>query len=303
MEGRSSRHKGQVEAVSDSLYIVSVVRDFAMYDRLVRNNPNNAGAEFLPFDNNAENKTIPVRYNSFLNSYDYSKEAWFVFCHEDFQFLEPLSGKLPTLDKGVIYGVFGAKLRVPGVGLQIDSNKDGSDMSFRGSPVSKPTTVDTIDCACLIVHSSLVAKYGLRFDENLTYDLYTEDFGIAAQERYGIATKVLPIRSHHYSYGNIQQRFHDQLGYLNDKYADASRVYVTTTAFAIGKAVALPRVNAILDTKDPKKRIPFRWLFYRKVSQKGKLVIRVLGIPVWGKIKYSMSEWHQILPQRKPFVL
>lgn len=286
--------------MSDALCIVSVVRDFEMYDRLVRNNPNNAGAEFLPFDNNAENKTIPVRYNSFLNSYDYSKEAWFVFCHEDFQFLEPLSGKLPTLDKGVIYGVFGAKLRVPGVGLQIDSNKDGSDMSFRGSPVSKPTTVDTIDCACLIVHSSLVVKYGLRFDENLTYDLYTEDFGIAAQERYGIVTKVLPIRSHHYSYGNVVQRFHDQLKYLNEKYADVSRVYVTTTCYAIGNAARLPSVTTLINSK---RRIPLRWLFYKKVSHKGKLVIKVLGIPVWGKIKYSMSEWHQILPQRKPFVL
>lgn len=279
---------------------ISVVRDFAMYNRLVRNNPSNAGAEFVAFDNNVENKTIPVRYNSFLNSYDYSKEAWFVFCHEDFQFLEPVAPKLESLDKGAIYGVFGAKLRVPGVGLQIDSNKDGSDMSFRGLPVSGPTTVDTIDCAGLIVHSSLVAKFGLRFDENLTYDLYTEDFGIAAKEEFGIDTKVLPIRTHHYSYGNVVQRFHDQLRYLNDKYADASQVYVTTTCYAIGRSSELPAVTALITSK---RRIPLKWLFYKKISHKGKLVIKVLGIPVWGKIKYSMSEWHQILPQRKPFVL
>ena len=33
--------------MSDAVHIISVVRDFAMYDRLVRNNPNNAGAEFV----------------------------------------------------------------------------------------------------------------------------------------------------------------------------------------------------------------------------------------------------------------
>ena len=271
------------------MIFVSVVRDFAMYDRLVRNNPSNAGAEFVAFDNNAENKTIPVRYNSFLDSYDYSKEAWFVFCHEDFQFLEPIAPKLESLDKGTIYGVFGAKLRVPGVGLQIDSNKDGSDMSFRGAPVSGPTTVDTIDCACLIVHSSLVAKFGLRFDENLTYDLYTEDFVIAAKEQYGIDTKVLPIRSHHYSYGNVVQRFHDQLRYLNDKFATASRVYVTTTCYAIGNASGL---QAVTDLINSRHRIPRKWLFYRKVSHAGRVTVKVLGIPVVSLKKYSFTDWH-----------
>ena len=271
------------------MIFISVIRDFAMYDRLVRNNPNNAGAEFVAFDNNVENKTIPVRYNSFLNSYDYSKEAWFVFCHEDFQFLEPVAPKLDSLDKGAIYGVFGAKLRVPGVGLQIDSNKDGSDMSFRGLPVSGPTTVDTIDCACLIVHSSLVAKFSLRFDENLTYDLYTEDFGIAAKEEFGIDTKVLPIRTHHYSYGNVVQRFHDQLRYLNDKYADASQVYVTTTCYAIGKADELPVVMALIASK---RRVPLKWLFYKKISHKGRLTVKVLGITLWSGKKYNFDDWH-----------
>ena len=271
------------------MIFISVVRDFAMYDRLVRNNPNNAGAEFVAFDNNVENKTIPVRYNSFLNSYDYSKEAWFVFCHEDFQFLEPVAPKLESLDKGAIYGAFGAKLRVPGVGLQIDSNKDGSDMSFRGLPVSGPTTVDTIDCACLIVHSSLIAKFGLRFDENLTYDLYTEDFGIAAKEEFGIDTKVLPIRTHHYSYGNVVQRFHDQLRYLNDKYADASKVYVTTTCYAIGRSSELPAVTTLITSK---RRIPLKWLFYKKISHKGRLTVKALGITLWSGKKYNFDDWH-----------
>ena len=270
------------------MILISGVRNIDMYNRLVRNNPNNVGAEFVAYNNNADNKAIPIRYNSFLNSYDYKKEAWFVFCHEDFQFLEPLAPKLEFLNKGAVYGVFGAKLRVPGVGLQIDSNKDGSDMSFRGTPVSKPTTVDTIDCACLIVHSSLVAKHYLRFDEKLTYDLYTEDFCIAAMEKHGIETKVLPIRTHHYSYGNVVQRFHDQLRYLHDKYASASRVYVTTTCYAIGKADELPTVTAIITSKH---RIPFKWLFYKKISHKGKLTLKVFNIPIWSQRKCDLNKW------------
>ncbi len=269
---------------------ISVVRDFALYDKLVRGNPNNAGGAFVVFDNNAENKTIPARYNSFIDSYDYSKPDWFVFCHEDFQFLEPLASKLDLMREDEIYGVFGAKLRVPGVGLQIDSNKDGTDMSFRGLPVKAPTSVDTVDCACLVVHSSLVSAHSLRFDDNLTYDLYTEDFGIRAREEFGVDTKVLPIRSHHYSYGSIQPRFFRQLEYLNEKYADASRVYVTSTGHAIGRRDMLDEAVRLINSKS---RIPYRRLFYRKISHAGRETIKVMGVTVWSREKHSFAEWHE----------
>lgn len=273
------------------MIFVSVVRDFALYERLVRGNPNNEGAGFVPFDNLAENRTIPSRYNEFLDTYDYSRDAWFVFCHEDFQFLEPLSGKLPLMDKGAIYGSIGARLGISGVGLQVDSNKDGSNACFIGTPIIRPTVADTVDCQCLIVHSTLAARYKLRFDENLTYDLYTEDFCISAFERFGIKTMVLPIRSHHYSYGNIVARFFDQLAYLNTKYADASRVYVTTTAFAIGRSEKLKKVNDKLRANW--KRFP-KWLFYKKLTHKGCLIVKVLGVPVYHKVWYDIDTYQNM---------
>ena len=49
---------------------VTVVRDKALYERLVRDNPNNAGGEFVMFDNLAENLSITARYNSFLDRWD-----------------------------------------------------------------------------------------------------------------------------------------------------------------------------------------------------------------------------------------
>lgn len=270
------------------MIFISVVRDFLMYKRLVKENKNNGGAYFVMYDNNIENKSVTVRYNEFLNSYDFTNEAWFVFCHEDFQFLEPLSEKLTVMDKDSIYGVFGALPRVPGVGLQIDSNKDGSGASFRGSTIKKATLVDTVDCACLIVHSSLVLQHRLRFDENLTYDLYTEDFGIAAYERFGVKTFVLPIKSHHYSYGNIMPRFYEQLDYLNKKYSDASRVYVTTTAYAIGRKDGLKDMNSLLHSRH---RIPLKWLFYKKISHSGRIIVKILGIPVWNSKRFSIDSW------------
>ena len=268
---------------------VSVVRDSQMYDRLVRNNPNNAGAKFVVYDNSVENSTIPSRYNSFIGSFDYSNPDWFVFCHEDFQFLEPLEPLLLGLPRDSIYGVFGAKLRVPGVGLQIDSCKDGSDMSFRGVPVKCPTSVDTVDCACLVVHSSLVAQYGLRFDENLTYDLYTEDFGIYAREKFGIDTKVIPVRTHHYSYGSIQPRFYSQLSYLNGKYADASRTYATATCHAIGRKDMLDMANKTLNSPN---RVRFRKFFYRKISHSGRETVKIFNVTVWSRKRHSFEEWH-----------
>lgn len=81
--------------------IISVVRDFEMYDRLVRNNPFNKGADFSCFDNRQENLGIPARYNQFLNGYDFADEDWLVFCHEDWEVRESWQPLLERLDKTV----------------------------------------------------------------------------------------------------------------------------------------------------------------------------------------------------------
>ena len=63
--------------------VVSVVRDSEMYDKCVKNNPHFHDCELVVQDNRVENKGIAERYNEFLNCYDYTHPAWFVFCHED----------------------------------------------------------------------------------------------------------------------------------------------------------------------------------------------------------------------------
>ena len=213
-----------------NVIIVSVVRDFGMYQRCVSDNPLNKGVCLVAIDNRTINDRIPVLYNRFLNRYDYSKPSWIVFCHEDFEFLEAPAEKVKTLDYGSIYGPIGGKLlcrhrwMLGGVwkgeylGCIIQSAKDGSDRISVGSHVQTGSIVDALDCQCLIVHSSLICAHHLRFDENLSFDLYAEDFCNGAAALCGISTRVLDIKCHHYSYGNLSAHFFDQKVYLDAKY-------------------------------------------------------------------------------------
>ena len=76
----------------------------------------------------------------------------------------------------------------------------------------------------MVVHSSLVNKYNLGFDANLSYDFYTEAFEIDAYEEHGIPTCILPVKARHYSYGNMNnRRFFSQRRYLWEKYKEAKR--------------------------------------------------------------------------------
>ena len=69
----------------DRIAIVSAVRDFAFYRKCVEENPMLDGCEKTVFDNRTENMPLPARYNGFLDSFDYSRPAWIVFCHEDWE--------------------------------------------------------------------------------------------------------------------------------------------------------------------------------------------------------------------------
>jgi hypothetical protein len=205
---------------------ISVVRDFKMYDKLVQTNPNTKGAEFVSFDNRVENKPISVRYNEFLNSYDYSKDSWFIFCHEDYEFLEPIEPYLTSLDKNNLYGQVGAiRYGFLGFGMQtIVGNLFCRDraciesMTKLGMRIKKNTRTETFDCCCLMVHSSLVAKHNLRFDEELLFDFYVEDFCASAFVNFGILSYVIPIKACHYSTSTATDRLFRHLPYLKRKY-------------------------------------------------------------------------------------
>lgn len=241
-------------SVSDPIVLISVVRDFETYARCIRNNPNVNCHELVCLNNSVENKGIPFRYNEFLNGYDFTKPAWFIFCHEDFEVTENITDIFHLLPTDKLYGPIGVltKLRF-GVYYQwcllghiIGSNRKGEAVQEIGTPVPVGTPVETFDCQCLIVHSELIAKTKLRFDENLSFDLYIEDFCIQAKETHHLASVILPFKCHHWSDSLAVDRYYVQADYLSHKYPNCC--YTGTSSHSIGTPGFLRRLSDHLKT-------------------------------------------------------
>lgn len=198
-----------------------------MYDKCIRGNPYCRGCEFSPVDNRASNNGIPAGYNAVLDSRDPGEDAWYVFCHEDWQPLEEIAPRLSSLESGSLWGVIGAATHVrfgiyhqwKVLGAIEECAKDGSLRHSLGRAVPQGTCVETFDCQCLIVHSSDVQRHRLRFDEHLTFDLYVEEFCMAAR-RLAIDSRIAPISACHWSGGRVQPRYYEQERYVGKKYPE-----------------------------------------------------------------------------------
>ncbi len=223
----------------------SVVRDENMFRRCVAGNPFCRNIEIHSVDNSRENLGIPKRYNDFLDAFDYDRPGWIVFCHEDFELREDLAPRLSRLPTDAIHGPCGARHRIffglfslwQVTGRVRESNKDGSHEHHVGDSAPNATVLDTLDCMCLVVHSSLVEKHHLRFDENLMFDLYVEDFGIHALLTSGIYTRLLNISCcHHSTRFSLPDSYYRQLSYLNRKYPHES--FAGTCSYIGGSILA-----------------------------------------------------------------
>ena len=220
--------------------LISVVHDFAMHAKCIKDNPFCRECEIAAIDNRERNDGIGVCYNRFLDSRPANEDAWYVFCHEDFEPKEPLLDRLTALDPSCLWGPIGATTRVHFdiyhqwqlLGSVEECKKDGSCRHMIGTAALLGTPVETFDCQCLVVHSSLIRGLGLRFDENLTFDLYVEDFCIAAHEKAAIPSRILPLAALHWSGGNVQPRYYRQETYLNGKYPNAC--YTGTSSWILG---------------------------------------------------------------------
>jgi len=250
-----------------TITFVSVVRDSVMYERCIVNNPYVNRHVLKTIDNTIENRGIPFRYNQVLSKYDYKDPTWFVFCHEDFEFQEDVHDKLCSLDKNVLYGPIGAVTKVilrlihlwQPVGSIMESNKNGANLHRIGREASNLTPVDTFDCSCLIVHSDLIQKHNLRFDEHLSFDLYVEDFCIAAKESHHIPSQILNFDCQHWSGGYAGERFLKQLDYLNNKYT--SCCYTSLCAYNIGHPNTIRSFNYLT-----RKMLRHLFLFSKRTS-------------------------------------
>lgn len=240
--------------MSIPITLITVVRDTEMYESCIQRNPFVLHYALFPIDNRVENKGIPVRYNQFLDAYDFTRPSWFVFCHEDFEFKQNIDNLVEVLDKNTLYGPIGARTDIRFfvfyiwklIGRIRESDKDGTNKRYVGYPAPTGTFVETFDCQCLIVHSDLIRDTGLRFDEALTFDLYVEDFCINAKENHSIPSRILAVECQHWSGGTVRERYYQQEAYLNRKYPHCC--YTGTSSYSIGRPRAIRKLNEQLKT-------------------------------------------------------
>jgi len=214
------------ENINPFIQVCCVVNNFLIYDTTVLSNSNMSQYEIHMFDNTKENIGISERYNQFIER-KMSDDKWIIFSHQDFAFLEEISIKLNGLDRSCIYGPIGAvteneKRIIYG---EINQGHNGL-ITKHGKKISTPHLVETVDCACIIIHSSLIKKYSLRFDEKLDFHHYAEEFCLNAKYSHDIKTKVLQVECVHASYGSLSDNFFKAVKYVQNKYNDFK--YVST---------------------------------------------------------------------------
>lgn len=221
------------------VFIISVCNNLSVYNRAIATNPHLKNCFITKYDNSQENLSIPARYNHFIEHQLNGKDGWLIFCHQDFEFLCPPEEILHNLDKSCVYGPIGVALKThkywkilfypynrrPSIRQGKECKEcylgeiyEGMEHPHTvGHKISKPEPVDTIDCCCLIIHSSLLRSSGLRFDETFDFHLYTEDFCLAARHK-NIPVKAVQCACCHYSSGTINQKFWDKYTLLQEKY-------------------------------------------------------------------------------------
>jgi len=216
---------------SSQICFVSVVNNFEIFNKSIKNNTAMSPYEQIVFDNTCDNISITKRYNSFIeNIITTESDFWVVFCHQDFGFLEDPLLKLSKLDKNFMYGAIGTKVK-RGLYMRnsrihihkrffIGEIKQGvNEQKFvkLGKRINKPEVVDTLDCCCVIAHSSLIKKLDLRFDENLDFHMYAEDFCMNVKKK-GIFTKVIQFDCFHIGGGTLTDEYYKCLKYMKIKY-------------------------------------------------------------------------------------
>lgn len=222
--------------------IICVYNKQEFYEKVVVACEYHQNCDFFGYDNTKENMSIPKRYNHFIKTEITQSENpesqgfWCIFMHQDFAFREDPDLIIKDLDKNCIYGPIGVILKpIPSANTSEPveeyetvfygkvAQRVHQKFVYIGSSISGPTTVEVLDCCCMIIHSSLIKKYNLLFDENLNFHMYAEEFSLSAKKNYGIETKVIEIECFHLGMGKLDDAFKTSAQYLKEKF-NISRV-------------------------------------------------------------------------------
>lgn len=204
------------------LQIYAVYINEIIYKSFFTYNSNLIRYSVYGVDNRKHNEGLPVIYNRIIED-NIDKDTWLFLVHEDYEIKGDLA-HIANLSPDCVYGSFGTRMHGDypvGWGQHHCSAKNGSEAVVVGMELVEPVDVEALDCQSVLVHTSLLRRHPkLRFDENLTFDLYAEDFCLNASQNFGIGIKVFPVRFQHYSFGKVTDRYYQGLDYLAAKYPD-----------------------------------------------------------------------------------
>jgi len=124
-------------------------------------------AEIIKIHLNKE-KLATVELNKILESLPENK--WIIFCDEWVRILNDIRPSLEGRNTNFLYGITGAKFDKKNVKLE---KFDGRT----GTPDFDNKEVDSIGQGCMVVHSSILKKTKIKFDEKFT-DRYMVDFSL-----------------------------------------------------------------------------------------------------------------------------
>ncbi|GHZ20422.1 putative glycosyltransferase protein [Vibrio cholerae] len=196
-----------------------VVNDFYTFESTVESSRFMIQYDVSYSDNTSENIGIPKRYNDFIEK-NINSDCWLVLCHQDFTFLENMDDKFEKMDKNVLYGPIGAtRLKGKRIILGQINQGDRGRIFKHGAKIVHERVVDTVDCMCIIVHSSLLKRTGLRFDEKLDFHHYTEEFCLSGFLNHNLETKAIQMECLHTSYGSLSSSYYKAVRYVKNKYS------------------------------------------------------------------------------------
>ncbi len=175
---------------------------------------------------NTQESSLLSFFNGFVREH-LNEDVWFVFCRSDFLLLEDLHLRLHGKEVDAVYGPIGAHWGRP----ELLGRVGVGDGSFVGERLAKDALVQTLDDACLIVHSE-VFRQGLSFDERFGRYLYAADFCMQAAQ---LGVDVLAMQTSCQLGQSLQkdtssQRYLQSLNLFKNKWKRFLPVKTTTTA-------------------------------------------------------------------------
>lgn len=221
--------------------VICVYNKPEIFEKVIKTNENLQDFEIISFDNTQINTPITKHYNNFikeqiLDSPD-NNDFWCLFIHQDFGLIENITPKLEEFKPEAIYGAVGVKLfrgvffgkksQNSHLGFKkylaveygrILQGNDDFNFTYYGREVNAPVKVDAVDCCCIILHSSLIKKYNLQFDENLSFHMYAEELCYRAQKEFDIPIVVAQLNCFHMGKGSYNEEFQKSTQYVKNKF-------------------------------------------------------------------------------------